>query len=295
MHSIGSLVRGTYQGATLFKPRAIRTPRFLYLPISSPRVVSPIVRRSRASVTCRDQHQQRPYHVASMPDTPPPASGDPCRNGENGTGNGNGVDATKPGSSSAEAAQAVRDGPENPEEEEEEPAEPALPPLSPHEFKQYNRLAEHMNYFHEHFRQTWTTLHNAASTGRRPAGMSLKQYLDEGLAFISHLTTHHNIEESYIFPVLARKMPEFHPGGKGKKAAELLQQHRDIHRGMDEMEAYLRRCRNREVELEMAVMKTKMDSWGEVLWKHLDQEVKTLGADNVRKYFTIEEVRRIPM
>lgn len=25
--------------------------------------------------------------------------------------------------------------------------EPALPPLSGHEFKQYNRLAEHMNYF----------------------------------------------------------------------------------------------------------------------------------------------------
>lgn len=26
-------------------------------------------------------------------------------------------------------------------------SEPALPPLSGHEFKQYNRLAEHMNYF----------------------------------------------------------------------------------------------------------------------------------------------------
>lgn len=29
----------------------------------------------------------------------------------------------------------------------ESKAEPALPPLSGHEFKQYNRLAEHMNYF----------------------------------------------------------------------------------------------------------------------------------------------------
>lgn len=29
----------------------------------------------------------------------------------------------------------------------EEPAAPALPPLTDHEFKQYNRLAEHMDYF----------------------------------------------------------------------------------------------------------------------------------------------------
>lgn len=29
----------------------------------------------------------------------------------------------------------------------ESKSEPTLPPLSGHEFKQYNRLAEHMNYF----------------------------------------------------------------------------------------------------------------------------------------------------
>lgn len=125
--------------------------------------------------------------------------------------------------------------------------------------------------------------------------MSLKQFIDDGLSFISHLTTHHNIEETYIFPVLARKMPEFQASGKGKKAAELLQQHKDIHHGMDEMEGYLRRCKNKEVDFELGVLKGKMDSWGEVLWKHLDQEVRTLGAENVRKYFSIEEVRRIPM
>lgn len=144
-------------------------------------------------------------------------------------------------------------------------------------------------------------LHTAASTGRRPAGMSLKQFLDQGLSFISHLTTHHGIEETYVFPALARKMPEFQAGSKGgkgggnRKAAELLRQHEEIHRGMDEMEAYLRACRNREVDLEMVVLRAKMDSWGEVLWKHLEQEVRTLGAESVRKYFTLEELRRIPM
>lgn len=125
--------------------------------------------------------------------------------------------------------------------------------------------------------------------------MSLKQYIDQGLEFISHLTTHHNIEETYIFPVLARKMPEFQSNGKGKRAAELLQQHKEIHKGMDLMEQYLTKCRNRELDMEMSVLKAKMDTWGRVLWKHLDQEVETLGAENMRKYWTVEEIRRIPM
>ena len=42
-------------------------------------------------------------------------------------------------------------------------------------------------------------------------------------------------------------------------------------------------------------MKEKMDSWGEVLWKHLDQEVETLGAENMRKYWTLDEMKRMPM
>lgn len=155
---------------------------------------------------------------------------------------------------------------------------------------------------HEHFRQMWKTLYDAASTGRRPNGMTLRQFLDQGLQFISYLHTHHNIEETYIFPVLAQRMPEFqsssskHQHKKGAAAAaELLQQHKDIHKGMDLTEAYLRKCKDREVDLEMSVLKEKLDSWGEVLWKHLDQEVLALGAENVRKYWTIEEIRRIPM
>lgn len=157
-----------------------------------------------------------------------------------------------------------------------------------------------MNYFHEHFRQSWNLLYQAASSGQVPAGMSPRQYMDAGLQFISHLAAHHSIEESYIFPVLARRMPEFREGGEGegedgRPAEMLLQQHQDIHRGMDAMEEYLRRCRGGEAELDMAVLRAVMDTWGAVLWRHLDQEVEALAAENVRRYFTVEEVRRIPM
>lgn len=89
-------------------------------------------------------------------------------------------------------------------------------------------------------------------------------------------------------------MPEFR-SGKGSGASELLQQHKAIHAGMDVFDEYLRKCRNGETELELRVMKEKMDSWGPVLMKHLDQEVKTLGAENMRRFWTIAEIRAMPI
>ena len=102
---------------------------------------------------------------------------------------------------------------------------------------------------------------------------------------------HHDIEEEHIFPVLARKMPEFKTGAN---AAELLRQHREIHKGLVQLQQYLTQVDRGGVELQLSVMKEKM-AWGTVLWTHLDQEVKTLGAENMRRYWTLEEMRRMPM
>ncbi|KAI0480904.1 hypothetical protein GGR56DRAFT_628082 [Xylariaceae sp. FL0804] len=220
--------------------------------------------------------------AAAAPPKDATTSTDPCENGA----------APSPSSSPAAAAAT-------------EPA--PLPPLSAAEFRGYNRLAEHMDRFHAHFRSSWETLYGAASSSSSSSSSSRQRRLSPaalvgaGLAFVSQLETHHTIEETYIFPVLARRMPEFRAGGGsgsnkgGGGAAELLRQHREIHKGMDDMAAYLRRCRTGEADLEMAALKAHMDSWGAVLWTHLDQEVETLGAENMRKYWTIEEIRRIPM
>jgi len=178
------------------------------------------------------------------------------------------------------------------EREEEEVVEEKLPKLSSREFQIYNSMSEHMEYFHNHFRQTWNMLYGACTNNKRPSSLSLKQFINAGLQFCSHLTTHHGIEEQYVFPMLAVKMPEFKAG---PNAAELLRQHKEIHKGLDGFEEYLKKCKSGETELDLKTLKLKMDTWGEVLWKHLDQEVKTLGAENMRKYWTLEEMRRMPM
>jgi len=38
-----------------------------------------------------------------------------------------------------------------------------------------------------------------------------------------------------------------------------------------------------------------MDSWREVLFRHLDEEVQDLGKENMLKFWTLEEMRRLPI
>jgi hypothetical protein len=38
-----------------------------------------------------------------------------------------------------------------------------------------------------------------------------------------------------------------------------------------------------------------MEGFGKVLWQHLDEEVQTLKAENMRQYWSVEEMRRLPM
>lgn len=80
-----------------------------------------------------------------------------------------------------------------------------------------------------------------------------------------------------------------------KKELELLTQHKEIHKGMGRMEEYLNDCKVGKRELRMEELKQIMDSFGTVLWQHLSDEVEQLSPDNLRKYYSPEEVKRLPM
>ena len=79
------------------------------------------------------------------------------------------------------------------------------------------------------------------------------------------------------------------------KELELLTQHKEIHKGMDMLEAYLDDCKSGRRDLRMAEMKEVLDSFGTVLWSHLQDEVDELSPDKMRQYWSIEEVKRLPM
>lgn len=119
--------------------------------------------------------------------------------------------------------------------------------------------------------------------------MSIRQFLSTGLEFCSHLEAHHSIEETYVFPMLSRRMPQF------QKREHLLEQHKEIHKGLDVFQEYLEKCRGGERELRLEELKGIMDGFGKVLWTHLDDEVSTLGAENMRKYWSMREMNEMPM
>jgi hemerythrin-like domain-containing protein len=159
-----------------------------------------------------------------------------------------------------------------------------LPPLSAQDFRLFNSVAVHMNMFHDVFRRTWNMLYGACEANKRPNHMSIRAFISEGERFCQHLTGHHTFEERNVFPRLALKMPAF------RKELELLTQHKLIHEGLERLEAYLVECKRGQRELRMSELKGVMDTFGAVLWQHLDEEVNELRAENMRKYWSREEM-----
>ncbi|KAK4494127.1 hypothetical protein PRZ48_014425 [Zasmidium cellare] len=147
-----------------------------------------------------------------------------------------------------------------------------------------------MDMVHDKFRQSWNTIYDAASANRRPQGMSIKQFLNTITRFTDHLTYHHTFEEQHIFPILAKRMDAFKA-----KGGRHLEQHERIHEGIEKMEGYVEGVRRGERELNLRELKGVMDSFGEGLWVHLDEEVETLGAENMRLYWSLEEMGTLLM
>ena len=67
------------------------------------------------------------------------------------------------------------------------------PPLSRQDRDAYGRMGTTMELFHNSFRQTWTLLYNACSSGQRPAGMSIRQFVNTAAEFCHHVEMHHSI------------------------------------------------------------------------------------------------------
>ncbi|KAL9129455.1 MAG: hypothetical protein Q9217_002089 [Psora testacea] len=147
----------------------------------------------------------------------------------------------------------------------------------------YGRMGDTMSYYHNHFKSTWNVLYGACESNRRPANMSIKQFLNTTSQFLHHLEIHHSIEEQHIFPVLAQRMPAF------KEEMALLSQHKQIHAGMDKLEAYVEECKSSKRDFRLDEMKKVLDSFGTVLWTHLDEEVQNLSPENMQKYWSVDE------
>lgn len=78
------------------------------------------------------------------------------------------------------------------------------------------------------------------------------------------------------------------------KNVQLVQQHRQIHAGLEKLAGYMKACESGEEKLRFDELRDILDGFGEVLWTHLDEEVAELGAERMRKYWTLDEVEGVP-
>lgn len=153
------------------------------------------------------------------------------------------------------------------------------------EFKVYNRLAEHMSYYHSILRANWDELYAGSAPASKASAASV---IRVGIQFCNHLKAHHDIEESMWFPVLARKMPGFRDGEFAKS------QHKEMHKGLDVLQPYLIDCKAGVQDFRRDRVRSIMDSFATVLWNHMDEEVRELEAESMSKYWTLDEMKRMP-
>lgn len=76
---------------------------------------------------------------------------------------------------------------------------------------------------------------------------------------------------------------------------QLIAQHKVIHDGLEKLQSHVQNCLQSSVDLRWNQIKEILDSFGPTLWEHLEDEVRELGAEEMRKYWSIAEMNRLPM
>ncbi|SJX61790.1 uncharacterized protein SRS1_12774 [Sporisorium reilianum f. sp. reilianum] len=159
--------------------------------------------------------------------------------------------------------------------------------------------------FHEHFRHSvtqistlLTTLQPSSPSKNKPTNLANLLYLCASLC--RSLDTHHTIEERFIFPVLAPRLPQF------AHSSQHTREHAQMHSALHELETYVgevgQRLRGGRVksgaEVEEVFEWDKMNGLVEglkaVLLPHLQAEEASLRADVVKKAgFQLAEIKNL--
>jgi hypothetical protein len=72
-------------------------------------------------------------------------------------------------------------------------------------------------------------------------------------------------------------MPHFAKNG------DHLKEHEEIHHGLDEYVVYIKKVKKNPKEWDGEKLRSIMDSFREVLFKHLDHEVESLSGEEMKK------------
>lgn len=213
----------------------------------------------------------------------------------------------------------------------------------------FNRLYEGMLPFHENFRRSYAYIQQVLPVSQSLSKRDLETFLARSDQLVHHLEMHHHIEvsqnldtaskfasqivltcslffgtqETYIFPLLAKRMPAFAHGDSHRK------EHETMHHQLELFQQYVKKVAQalnssqgkraisegagqprknaddegssgrkewpREV-YDADKMKALVDTLGEALFPHLKAEEESLKAKSMRAAgWTEAEIAQIPM
>lgn len=150
----------------------------------------------------------------------------------------------------------------------------------------YDKCYVGMRWFHSHLRTKWTNIQANLAKPSPPKTILIRDIAD----FCSHLDGHHRIEEAHVFPLLAKKMPQF------KHNAAHEKEHEVMHAALVKLAYHMRAVQQHETPWSTHEILGLTKTLEEALFPHLEAEEESLKGYNMRKAgFTLQELKAIPL
>lgn len=151
------------------------------------------------------------------------------------------------------------------------------------------RPSQGMAAFHNKFKRMFEDNYRLADGSFHNQGMSLSGFLHQAQGVSFSLDMHHRIEEAHIFPILAAKHPAFAP------KADHIKSHRIIHDGLERYNKYIQDALKDPSKYNSLEFRAVMDSFRKPLFDHLDQEVRDLEPENLKRNgVTLSDIQQLP-
>ncbi|GJJ11175.1 hypothetical protein Clacol_005407 [Clathrus columnatus] len=143
----------------------------------------------------------------------------------------------------------------------------------------YQQLAWNMTVAHAiikaGYESVWQHLEN-------PPIHDLDNFISYCICWTEFVQGHHDVEESYLFPHLEKKIDLSHE----------KEQHEAIDKGMDKVAAHLQEAKANHAKFDAGHIREVMASFKDVLFAHLDEEIVDIRAERL-KAFSEEELKEM--
>lgn len=141
-----------------------------------------------------------------------------------------------------------------------------------------------MVFFHSLLRRKWVDINKELSS----SNPSAKRLIPAVTDFCTDLDMHHRIEESTLFPILAKRLTQF------KRTGAHVAEHTVMHKALEGLQGYAADVQSKQEPFSKVKVQGLAKALEDALFPHLKEEEESLRGENLRKAgFTLSEVSKL--